>query len=35
MPHSDEILVLVFEEPPPLDDLSDVEERSGSNHADF
>ena len=35
MPHSDEIPVPVFEQLPPLEDLSDVEERSDSNDADF
>ena len=35
MPHSAEIPVPVFKQLPPLEDLSDVEERSDSNDADF
>jgi len=35
MPHSADIPVPVFEQLPPLEDLSDVEERSDSNDADF
>ena len=35
MPHSDEIPVRVLEQLPPWEDLSDVEERSGSNDEDF
>ena len=35
MSHSDEILVPVLEKLPPLEDLSDVEERSDSNDAYF
>ena len=35
MPHSAEIPVPVFEQLPDLEDLSDDEERSDSNDADF
>ena len=35
MLHSDEIPVLVFEQPPPVEVLSDVEECSHSSDADF
>ena len=35
MPHSDEIPVPFFEQLPPREDLSDVEERSDSNDEDF
>ena len=35
MSHSDEIPVPVFEQLSPLEDLSNVEERSGSNDGDF
>ena len=35
MPHSAEILGPVFEQLPPLEDLSDVKQRSDSNDTDF
>ena len=35
MLHLDEIPVPVFEQLPPLEDLSDVKERSDSSDADF